>query len=266
MAPDVLSCLVPDRVSRAGSTLNQCRVPDPRKASVLPPLSSSWTAPICKQQTPVFAPVLAYIVGEMQTNSESDAVRTIRELNESHAYESAWIEYNKHDFLWQLFVGGNVLDSALKADIASKVAAKAEFACKVADAKTSIVGCGIWDHKPIISAKWGVHQLIDFAPLNKKEKVDFYYDIWSNIHYGYVGLAAGFSDTDLVDSASSENVISNPGVPEPPSDTAAIRIGFDLFYGTLNVFELLKKLYEKRGKLHRYDHSRPQKERVYTTE
>lgn len=241
-------------------------MPDPGNSSFLQALSPSWVAPVAKQQTPIPHPVLSYIVGEMKTNAGLDAVRKIRELNESHAYQNALANYSKQNLLWQIFVGAQTLDSAMDADLAAKAAAKVEFACKVADARSSVLGCGIWDHKPKIRAKWDVAQLIDFTPLNKPEKINFYYDIWSNIHYGYVGLAAGFSETELVDSASAENSISTPGVPEPPSDTAAIRIGFELFKGTLSVYELLRQLYEKRGKLHRYDHNRPPKERVYTTE
>jgi hypothetical protein len=260
------SPILPGRVTQANTVLQQCKVPDPWTSIFLQTLSPSWLVPIGKQQTPVPHPVLSYIVGEMKTNAASEAVKSIRDLNESRAFDKAWAEYDKHSFLWKLFVGGNMLDAALKADIVNKAAAEAEFACKVADAMTSVVGCGIWDHKPKIREKWGVSQLIDFTPLNKPDQVNFYYDIWSNIHYGYVGLAAGFSETELVDSASAENQISTPGVPEPPSDTAAIRIGFELFKGTLSVHELLKKLYEKRGKLHHYDRKRPLKERVYTTE
>jgi hypothetical protein len=135
----------------------------------------------------------------------------------------------------------------------------------VADARTSAVGCGIWDHKPYIRGKWGVAQLIDFTPLGKAEQVNFYYDIWSNIHYGYVGRAAAFTEKELLDWAAAENAVSTPGVPEPVSDRRSIEIGSRLYAdGKLSVAELLKRLYGNKGQLHHYDPKRPQEKRVYT--
>jgi hypothetical protein len=37
----------------------------------------------------------------------------------------------------------------------------------------------------------------------------YYYDVWSNVHYGYVGRAAGFSTSTLRDGAGLEQIGSN---------------------------------------------------------
>lgn len=59
-----------------------------------------------------------------------------------------------------------------------------------------------WDHKPIIHAKFGGYR-------HKQGKYDYFYDIWSNIHYGYVGRAGGLSESVLADGAGVEQYASD---------------------------------------------------------
>jgi hypothetical protein len=57
---------------------------------------------------------------------------------------------------------------------------------------------GQWDHKPVLTGapKIGPYCL-------DSEKGDWYYnDIWSNIHFGYIGKAAGFSRRELLIGAA----------------------------------------------------------------
>jgi hypothetical protein len=71
----------------------------------------------------------------------------------------------------------------------------------------------------------------------------YFYDIWSNIHYGYLGRACSFSDAMLLDGAGLEQIGSDllrghwpmraQGISslrgfDDPSDRAAIAIGVDL--------------------------------------
>lgn len=55
-----------------------------------------------------------------------------------------------------------------------------------------------WDHKSTLRRMLGPR-------LNKGWQrygnFDYYYDIWSNIHYGYVGVALGFNTAELINSA-----------------------------------------------------------------
>lgn len=60
-----------------------------------------------------------------------------------------------------------------------------------------------WDHKPKIKVQFGGDVR------HKQGKYDYFYDIWSNIHYGYVGMAAGFSEQVLLDGAGAEQIISD---------------------------------------------------------
>ncbi|BBH45222.1 hypothetical protein KU43P_16990 [Pseudomonas sp. KU43P] len=47
------------------------------------------------------------------------------------------------------------------------------------------------------------------GPWQKQGHVDDFYDIWSNIHYGYVGRAGGLSESALLDGAGLEQIASD---------------------------------------------------------
>ena len=59
-----------------------------------------------------------------------------------------------------------------------------------------------WDHKVTIGQKFG-------GPWQKQGQVDYFYDICSNIHYGYVGRYGGLSEEVLLDGAGLEQVASD---------------------------------------------------------
>jgi len=59
-----------------------------------------------------------------------------------------------------------------------------------------------WDHKVAIAQRFG-------RVWHKQGEVDYYYDIWSNIHYGYVGRAGGLSESVLLDGAGLEQIASD---------------------------------------------------------
>ena len=60
-----------------------------------------------------------------------------------------------------------------------------------------------WDHKPKLRAMY------NGAVRHKQGNYDYYYDIWSNIHYGYVGIAGGLSESMLMDGAGVEQIGSD---------------------------------------------------------
>jgi hypothetical protein len=60
-----------------------------------------------------------------------------------------------------------------------------------------------WDHKPKLIKLFGAN------PWHKQGAYDYFYDIWSNIHYGYVGVAGGLSDSVLLDGAGVEQIGSD---------------------------------------------------------
>jgi len=109
---------------------------------------------------------------------------------------------------------------------------------------------GNWDHKPILYPK-DRRQQSPVPEIPEREGWStvgsrlYYFDIWSNIHYGYVGRASGFSQPELTGGAGIEQIVSDwvSGVPphrspgadnwaaswDHPSDNAAIQIGIRLW-------------------------------------
>ncbi|MEH6366552.1 MAG: polymorphic toxin type 44 domain-containing protein, partial [Pseudomonas marincola] len=60
----------------------------------------------------------------------------------------------------------------------------------------------VWDHKKYLFANFrGAWQ--------KQGEYDYYYDIWSNVHYGYVGVIAGVPEALLLDAAGVEQIGSD---------------------------------------------------------
>ncbi|MBC7228647.1 MAG: hypothetical protein H5T61_15680 [Thermoflexales bacterium] len=110
---------------------------------------------------------------------------------------------------------------------------------------------GNWDHKPILTGKGSpVPEIINERPgkpwgYSTVGSRLYYFDIWSNIHYGYVGRASGFSQPELTGGAGIEQIGSDfvSGVTphrspdadnwlaswDDPSDNAAIQIGIRLW-------------------------------------
>jgi hypothetical protein len=63
-----------------------------------------------------------------------------------------------------------------------------------------------WDHKPVISQCFRPRSGGAPQAYHAYGERRYFYDIWSNIHYGYVGKAAGFSDSMLLDGAGLEQI------------------------------------------------------------
>jgi hypothetical protein len=101
---------------------------------------------------------------------------------------------------------------------------------------------GPWDHKRHLSTTYGVWT-DDTAT-----STSFNYDIWSNIHYGFIGKACGFTEWVLLAGAGAAQVMAGtvPGgywarrfatfgdadvfaAFDDPKDQAAIRVGFSLY-------------------------------------
>ncbi|MCB9957710.1 MAG: hypothetical protein H6843_03755 [Rhodospirillaceae bacterium] len=101
--------------------------------------------------------VLSYIEGEMRKNYKSPMADRIRDLLGIDG--------------WDLVVPGKQATDVANAMQIWK----------------SMVNYGKpWDHKPHIKKVYG-----DWSH-DSHTKTDYFFDIWSNIHYGYVGRACGF--------------------------------------------------------------------------
>lgn len=93
---------------------------------------------------------------------------------------------------------------------------------------TNLVRTGAkWDHKHILEKKLGLKTPPDYYfPIRDDNEHEWYYDVWSNIHYGFVGRAAGFDAQTLQDYAAS----GYPGAgTNDEGDVLSIQIGIDLW-------------------------------------
>ena len=106
----------------------------------------------------------------------------------------------------------------------------------------------IWDHKRKIKEIQGCDWACDSAT-----QLKFMYDIWSNIHYGFIGRYVGFTEFELVNGAGFAQLGDNNrsygtcakqyisdrfvnvgdadilGGFDDAEDTQAIKVGFSLF-------------------------------------
>ena len=173
----------------------------------------------------------SYIADEMNRNIKDPVVLRMKELN-SYDADAEREKFNQLPWYARLsppdFVG--LANS-------KRLAAFALWTERVGQNRP-------WDHKPKIFAKFG-------NVWHKQGQHDYFYDIWSNIHYGYVGMAGGLSESLLLDGAGLEQIVSdsfrklekwekNPGphrsedIPglrawDDIPDRKAITIGIDLY-------------------------------------
>jgi hypothetical protein len=152
-----------------------------------------------------FDRAFAYMYQEMFSNPRSGIVANIGSWNEISSYA-----VSNRDF-WLL---PHVADW--------NAAALTAWASKVAPGRD-------WDHKPKLDALLGLGSDPDgedyYFPVFGDTKHEVYYDIWSNIHYGYVGSAAGF-DPDTLQSGAAEAVLAGR---TDQADILTVQIGIDLW-------------------------------------
>lgn len=84
-------------------------------------------------------------------------------------------------------------------------------------------GC-VWDHKPVIASFWDDRDKY-FADVLPGTSLKIYYDVWSNIHYGYVGAAVGIDRDTLI---TGSHVSEGAGHTDA-GDDLSINIGVDLY-------------------------------------
>ncbi|MGN7742372.1 polymorphic toxin type 44 domain-containing protein [Pseudomonas sp. 22526] len=132
----------------------------------------------------------SYIAGEMNRNINSPSVRQMKDLN-SFDPAAETRKYAELPFYMRFGLEPDFYSLAL----GKKAKALAIWTERVGQDRP-------WDHKPKIRKAFdGLWQ--------KQGKYDYFYDIWSNIHYGYVGCVAGFSESVLADGAGAEQIVSD---------------------------------------------------------
>lgn len=185
---------------------------------------------ICRDE---LTPLARYISHEMNTNAHGDVARRIRELNAISA-KTCIDEYINAPFLVRLF-GAVTPAECINYELSGKQAALLLWTAQVMQNAD-------WDHKPKIARRF-MSAATHSRYWHVRDEYKYFYDIWSNIHYGYVGRACGFSDSMLLDGAGLEQIGSDllrghwptrtQGISslrgfDDPSDRAAIAIGVRL--------------------------------------
>ncbi|SEM18033.1 Zn-binding Pro-Ala-Ala-Arg (PAAR) domain-containing protein, incolved in TypeVI secretion [Pseudomonas sp. NFIX51] len=153
----------------------------------------------------------AYIAGEMNANINSPSVRQMKDLNNfDPAMETR--KYAELPFYMRLGPGPDFYSLAL----GKKAKAFAIWTERVGQNRP-------WDHKPKLKNLFGEY------PWHKQGAYEYFYDIWSNIHYGYVGVAGGLSESVLLDGAGVEQIgsdtwrfIKNPKRFDGPQRTQGV--------------------------------------------
>ncbi len=149
--------------------------------------SAAFTLAIRSYLTADLADVITYIGTEIEVNKVSAETAALVLLNKLANCEpsEAWLENVLIYWPWGPEFRGTM-----------KALAYAFW--------TLYVGPGsLWDHKGPITAGFG-----EYALDADNEKL-YRYDIWSKLHYGYVGRVAGFTRTELLRGAALAQVISD---------------------------------------------------------
>jgi len=133
----------------------------------------------------------SYIAGEMNTNINSPSVRQMKDLN-SFSPTAEMKKYKELPFYLRLGQSPDFYSLAL----GKRAKALAIWTERVGQGRP-------WDHKPILSRKY------NGVVYHKQGDYDYFYDIWSNVHYGYVGMAGGLSERVLLDGAGLEQIGSD---------------------------------------------------------
>lgn len=180
-------------------------------------------------------PIATYMADEMNNNLAGADGQRMKDLNSFNS--TTCIQTYQRLPLWRQLLGlGITPQQCVEMDINSDIAALIIWAGLVRQD-------GDWDHKPKIAAR--------FHPRDPTAQhwhlygtTLYYYEVWSNIHYGYVGKGVGFSDSVLLDGAGLEQIgstllrfsapQSDPSVSglrrwDDPHDRAAIEIGIRMF-------------------------------------
>ncbi|PLR40811.1 hypothetical protein CYR55_05910 [Chimaeribacter californicus] len=162
-----------------------------------------------------------YIVAEIKNNVRGDTAERIRELIDKDSLERKYQEWD--DLPWYL-----------KSSPPPEQNLLAAMTLWYQTVKTG----AIWDHKQTIRHKFksvAVVRPLDSGQISetyyhKYKNHDYYIDVWSNIHYGYVGLSVGFTESLLLAGSSLEQNMT-PGAMgnDTVDDITSMKIGFSLY-------------------------------------
>lgn len=163
---------------------------DPKAAGKEPETKPETKAePVVCKDPDTMEEVAEYIAQEMNRNIHHPSVLKMKELL---SYDVATETRKQMDLPWYAQVGAT---SPQAIGAANGAAAMTIWTERVGQNRD-------WDHKPKIYTRFGSYY-------QKQGEYDYFYDIWSNIHYGYVGRAGGLSESVLADGAGIEQIASD---------------------------------------------------------
>jgi hypothetical protein len=126
------------------------------------------------------------------------------------------------DYIWDQMM--NNLNTDIFKDIQKTAGSKlTHLVALYAWAKMVCSGCP-WDHKPLLKGYFALPPADQYTEVPGTDK-DLYFDVWSNIHYGYLGAAAGFSDFEL---QLGPKMGGSAGTNDK-ADERSVQIGIDLW-------------------------------------
>ncbi|WP_413704028.1 polymorphic toxin type 44 domain-containing protein [Pseudomonas sp. Pseusp16] len=147
------------------------------------------TRPVVCNDPDMMEEVASYIAGEMNRNITHPSVVKMKNLNNFDA-DGEQKKFRKLPWYARLSPPNfKAIESG------NRVTAMALWAERVGQNRP-------WDHKVTIGLQFG-------GPWQKQGMFDYFYDIWSNVHYGYVGMAGGLSESLLLDGAGVEQIASD---------------------------------------------------------
>ncbi|MGF0239244.1 polymorphic toxin type 44 domain-containing protein [Rhodococcus sp. IEGM1300] len=158
----------------------------------IPPFYISFSVTTTCTHPDMMEQLAEYIAGEMNRNIHDPAVLEMRRLID---YDPV-AEEAKYEHLAPIArLRGPPSYHAIA--MKNKAAAAVIWTQKVGQGQD-------WDHKPKLRKIFPkVH--------HKQGQYDYFYDIWSNIHYGYVGIIGGISESVLLDGAGAEQIVTDIG-------------------------------------------------------
>lgn len=191
-----------------------------------------------------------YMLSEMLNNAGSQETKAITdaftrsksfEIGSNKALEdmkrAQWYE------IFRIYFDQNTFDLMMQQSNIAMVEAKARWFIQVRQG-------GVWDHKPILNEKYtlmgtpprpfGTMGRAFHFPIRGDLFNEYYYDVWSNIHYGYIGTKCGFDENTLQGGAAS----GFPGAGDnDEGDVISIKIGIDLWrnFGLNITTDVLRK-------------------------
>jgi putative RNase toxin 44 of polymorphic toxin system len=143
------------------------------------------------------SPILEFVIREMVFNASSQHADRIREYNVM-ARQDCHAEYEKLSGWARAFGGADFLESCQHGKASARFLASGEWSWLVRAG-------GVWDHRRHIRETFRPAEPEALEqPYHHYKGFLYFHDIWSHIHYGYVGKACGFTNAELLDGLGLE--------------------------------------------------------------